>query len=131
MNRCSSAWATRRRGWLLPPTELLAWGHGREFEQAGELAAVGGRSAMADLARISIPERVTKAGCLTDDARRSSVLPQSVPPQKEKRSWSSIRRLLATLPPPPPGPPPPKPELMPVGWPNCGELRLPTNPPGL
>src|ERR1019366_5205707 len=77
------------------------------------------------------PGRVTKAGCLTDDARRSSVLPQSVPPQKEKRSWSSIRRLLATLPPPPPGPPPPKPELMPVGWPNCGELRFPTNPPGL
>src|ERR1035441_7701596 len=72
------------------------------------------------------PGRVTKAGCLTDDARRSSV-----PPQSEKRSWSSIRLLLATLPPPPPGPPPPKPELMPVGWPNCGELRLPTNQIGL
>ncbi len=52
--------------------------------------------------------------------------------QKLKRVWNSILRLLATLP-PPPGPPgpPPKPELMPVGWPNWGELRLPTKLPGL
>src|ERR1017187_8844117 len=84
---------------VTPPHRTISVGPWKEFEQAREPAAVGGRSVMADLARISTPERgrwrqrtappgrrkpgrVTKAGCLTDDARRF-VRPTSVRPTSE------------------------------------------------